>query len=220
MTINEEQRKAAQKEADRLYAPDHTVDDPFGETGEARTDPYGYDEYANRAFVKGAEWQAAQDTKAESVEEDLAEKGRILASRREDLIVEGVDPAELAVPLYPEHWDKPQVDADKVRHNEEEVPGYQLVMENGKYTLVQYEPDGRIAALRYGEPWRDFIGDKFMYNLVCELRRRDRSERARQMIRDMRLDPDDPNKGVYDATWNSALDAALAAITRAFSGEE
>lgn len=42
-------------------------------------------------------------------------------------------------------------------------------LENGKYTIIQTEPYGAIEALRYGEPWREFVGDKFMYNLVEEL---------------------------------------------------
>ena len=41
-------------EARRRYPVDHTVDDPFGATGEARSDPYGYDEYAREAFLAGA----------------------------------------------------------------------------------------------------------------------------------------------------------------------
>lgn len=49
-----------QREADKRYPRDHEVDDPFGETGVARSDPYGYEEYANRAFVAGAEWSAEQ----------------------------------------------------------------------------------------------------------------------------------------------------------------
>jgi hypothetical protein len=42
-----------QAEADRLYPPDHQVDDPEGATGVARSDEYGYDATANRAFVEG-----------------------------------------------------------------------------------------------------------------------------------------------------------------------
>lgn len=43
-------------EAYRRHPKDHTVDDPFGATGEARSDPYGYEEYAAKAFVDGAKW--------------------------------------------------------------------------------------------------------------------------------------------------------------------
>lgn len=45
---------AIHTEARRRYPVDHTVDDPFGATGEARSDPYGYDEYAREAFLAGA----------------------------------------------------------------------------------------------------------------------------------------------------------------------
>jgi hypothetical protein len=40
-----------------------------------------------------------------------------------------------------------------------------LDFENGKYTLCLSE-DGQVYALRYGEPWRHFVGDKFMYTLA------------------------------------------------------
>ena len=50
----------ARAEAERMYPSDYEVDDPFGETGAARSDPYGYDEYANRAFMKGALWAREQ----------------------------------------------------------------------------------------------------------------------------------------------------------------
>lgn len=39
--------------------------------------------------------------------------------------------------------------------------------ENGKYTLIQYGNRG-VEAHRYGEPWREFIGDKFIGDLVDE----------------------------------------------------
>lgn len=42
------------KEALKRYPLNHVVDDPFGETGEAESDPYGYDETARRAFIEGA----------------------------------------------------------------------------------------------------------------------------------------------------------------------
>ncbi|MDF2990262.1 MAG: hypothetical protein K0S37_776 [Microbacterium sp.] len=47
---------AARAEALRRHPSNHTVDDPFGATGEAQSDPYGYEEYAQQAFIAGAEW--------------------------------------------------------------------------------------------------------------------------------------------------------------------
>ena len=46
-------------EAERRFPPDKIVPDPFGETGEAHTDPYGDDERAREAFIAGAEWAVA-----------------------------------------------------------------------------------------------------------------------------------------------------------------
>lgn len=55
-TIAPEDIQAA---AEERYPRNHTVDDPFGATGEAQSDPYGDNEYiAQPAFVAGAEWAA------------------------------------------------------------------------------------------------------------------------------------------------------------------
>ena len=39
---------------------------------------------------------------------------------------------------------------------------------DGKYTYVLTK-DGRQFALRYGEPWQDLVGDKFVLALATEL---------------------------------------------------
>ncbi len=52
MTIRDE----ARQEAERRWPLNHLVDDPFGETGEAWSDPYGYHETAQKAFEAGAVW--------------------------------------------------------------------------------------------------------------------------------------------------------------------
>lgn len=39
---------------------------------------------------------------------------------------------------------------------------------DGKYTVV-IEDNGDLYALRYGERWRDFTGDKLIYCLAAEL---------------------------------------------------
>ncbi|WP_022886385.1 hypothetical protein [Glaciibacter superstes] len=58
--MSDEQREAAQAEANQRYPRNQIVDDPFSPTGEAQSDPYGYEEHANEAFVAGVEWQAAK----------------------------------------------------------------------------------------------------------------------------------------------------------------
>ncbi|MTE24849.1 hypothetical protein [Microbacterium sp. ZXX196] len=62
----------ARQEAERRWPSNHLVDDPFGETGEAWSDPYGYDEEAQRAFIAGAVWASEQDTRETSDAEVLA----------------------------------------------------------------------------------------------------------------------------------------------------
>lgn len=42
-----------------------------------------------------------------------------------------------------------------------------ITIADGKYT-VQYD-NGRLTALRYGEPWRDLTGDNLIYWLMVEL---------------------------------------------------
>ena len=41
-----------------------------------------------------------------------------------------------------------------------------LSLENGKYELRFYEGSGALTAWRYGEPWQDFTGNKFIYLLM------------------------------------------------------
>lgn len=43
-----------------------------------------------------------------------------------------------------------------------------VVIEDGKYTIKGIET-GRLEALRYGEPWRDLVGDKFVLSLAQEI---------------------------------------------------
>ena len=43
-----------------------------------------------------------------------------------------------------------------------------VVIEDGKYTITGIET-GRLEALRYGEPWRDLVGDKFVLSLAQEI---------------------------------------------------
>ena len=38
-------------------------------------------------------------------------------------------------------------------------------LDDGKYTYVM--DNGKQYALRYGEPWRDLTGDKFVYAMAC-----------------------------------------------------
>ncbi len=41
-------------------------------------------------------------------------------------------------------------------------------LDGGKYTVIR-ENDGRMHALRYGEPWRDLVGDNLIYWLMVEI---------------------------------------------------
>jgi hypothetical protein len=42
-----------------------------------------------------------------------------------------------------------------------------ISVNDGKYTVVIAE--GKLSALRYGEPWRDLTGDNLVYWLAVEL---------------------------------------------------
>jgi hypothetical protein len=44
-------------------------------------------------------------------------------------------------------------------------PLLNVSIENGKYTVIQ-EATGRLHALRYGEPWRDCVGDNVIFHLA------------------------------------------------------
>lgn len=43
-----------------------------------------------------------------------------------------------------------------------------LVLDDGKYTLTYKQGEG-VKALRYGEPWRDFLGDSLILTLFYTL---------------------------------------------------
>lgn len=55
-----------EEEAQRRHPIDHDVDDPFGETGIARSDPYGYEDTARAAFIEGAQWVIEQLNRREA----------------------------------------------------------------------------------------------------------------------------------------------------------
>lgn len=43
-----------------------------------------------------------------------------------------------------------------------------VTLEDGKYQLRFDEASGALCAYRYGEPWQDFTGNKFIYLLMQE----------------------------------------------------
>jgi hypothetical protein len=40
--------------------------------------------------------------------------------------------------------------------------------ENGKYVVEDHD-DGSVLAKRYGEPWKDFTGDKLFYLMLARI---------------------------------------------------
>lgn len=60
-----------------------------------------------------------------------------------------------------------------------------LELADGKYTLVR-EPTGNMHALRYGEPWRDLVGDNLIYWMAVEIERLqellDAKEKAKEKL--------------------------------------
>ena len=73
-------------------------------------------------------------------------------------------------------------------------------LENGKYTVIN--DNGKMSALRYGEPWRDLVGDNLIYFMMIEI------VSLREKIKDqesaVRLDIDSP-------TARDAIKAAMQA---------
>lgn len=43
-----------------------------------------------------------------------------------------------------------------------------ISVDNGKYTVIM-EANGRLHALRYGQPWQDLSGNNLVYYLAAEL---------------------------------------------------
>lgn len=61
-------------EAYRRHPLDHTVDDPFGETGEAQSNPYGYEETARLAFIAGGAYALEGETPTDDERDALANR--------------------------------------------------------------------------------------------------------------------------------------------------
>lgn len=51
-----------------------------------------------------------------------------------------------------------------------------IELEDGKYTVTYNQ--GELKALRYGEPWREMIGDKLMYAMFCRIHELESAEMA------------------------------------------
>lgn len=68
------------------------------------------------------------------------------------------------------------------------MPGRKRIdLEDGKYTYVLNEGTGEQYVLRYGEPWRELHGDKFVYLLAnAVLEAQDAEVERRALLR--RLD--------------------------------
>lgn len=58
-----------------------------------------------------------------------------------------------------------------------------IELEDGKYTYLLDE--GAQKALRYGEPWRDLCGDKFIYSMACEIERLQAENAELQIFKQM-----------------------------------
>lgn len=68
---------------------------------------------------------------------------------------------------------------------------------DGKYTVV-LEADGKLHALRYGEVWRDLVGDNLVYSLAYELDE-ERSKNAQLEAEIERLKNELQNSGIQNS---------------------
>lgn len=55
-------------------------------------------------------------------------------------------------------------------------------LNDGKYTYVM--DNGKQYALRYSEPWRDLVGDKFVYAMACKIQ--DLEDEIKSLKKDMK----------------------------------
>ena len=54
---------------------------------------------------------------------------------------------------------------------------YTLKLEDGKYEVVLDDVNFTVfEVLRYGEPWRNLVGDKFIYSLISKIRELEEKE--------------------------------------------
>lgn len=96
MTANKNLPSEAEIEAARRYPFNHIVDDPHGATGEAWTDPYGYDDTARKAFIEGAAWQASQPVDREALARLLRKSEAIFPGAAPDIVDYDVADAVIA----------------------------------------------------------------------------------------------------------------------------
>lgn len=73
-----------------------------------------------------------------------------------------------------------------------------IELEGGKYTYV-CDNNGKQEALRYGEPWRDLAGDKFVYCLAY--RANELQEQNKSLVEALKRAMDEaifPSKAISD----------------------
>ena len=64
-------------------------------------------------------------------------------------------------------------------------PMLKVTVCEGKYTVIQ-EADGHVYALRYGEPWRDVVGDNLILALAQEVETlREQSATQTKLVQDL-----------------------------------
>lgn len=65
------------------------------------------------------------------------------------------------------------------------MPEQRHDFENGKYTLILDANGYTVTALRGGEPWREFVGDKFVSGLVITFfEHRESLNKIRELLRE------------------------------------
>lgn len=62
----------------------------------------------------------------------------------------------------------PIEDVEKENKTAESTEVLNVTVGSGKYTVIQ-DRDGRLRALRYGEEWRDCVGDGLVYTMAAEI---------------------------------------------------
>jgi hypothetical protein len=109
--------------------------------------------------------------------DSLAERGRQLASQREDLIVQGVDPAELVIPIHPEPRRRPmtrvhvlaEIEAEQAIEygSDEDHPdgtGFAYLREHAK----KARHERRVAFASGRGTWRHLLRAKYRGALACK----------------------------------------------------
>lgn len=58
-----------------------------------------------------------------------------------------------------------------------------IILDNGKYEVIMSDDCSKFEAIRYGEPWRDLVGDGLVFNMFMRIKELEKEiEKMKQQL--------------------------------------